>query len=102
MVGTVVFIILMISAFTPKKRYDEDLTKEKYRISFYEVNIREKPDTSSKIVGTKTLGEYISLSGNIYETNSDIYSMWFETTEGYWIVTDAVLKKYDYEYKFGK
>ena len=101
MVGTIVLINCLIKWYTPQTRYDEDLTKNKYRICFNEVNIRTEPNTTSTIVDKMYLGQYVELSGNIYQTSADIYAVWYETSDGDWIVADAVLEKYAFEFKFG-
>lgn len=85
----------------PSEGFSEDLKTYKYRICYNEVNIRAEPDSNSEIVGEMYLGESIELTGHYIDYPAyDIYSRWYETTDGTWIVSDAVCSYDEYNRRF--
>ena len=99
----VVCVVAMMATACGTKEYSrENLREDKYYICFNEVNIREKPDSNSTIVDKMYLGYSIELSGKVVEyPGHEVYALWYETSDGYWVVADAVMDEFNFEWKFG-
>ena len=81
----------------PREKFSEE-------ICFERVNVREKPSTSSEIVGKYVLGEEIQLSGKVVTLFFDEMSegVWYETRSGHWITAKSVVDLETFDAKFGK
>lgn len=104
-IGTVAiaFIVgLIFFVSQPFKTYHEDLSGEIRYVSYYSVNVREKPSLDAEIVKEKDLGSKVELTGNKVEYFMiDEDAVWYETTEG-WIVSNALLDEWTYRTRFNK
>ena len=96
----VIVVLLIIAAFvvilrndsTPK--FDNDLKGKEVSISYYELNVREQPNTDSEIIGTLHMGDKVSLSG-YYVSGTGSSTLpedfgWVELSDGGWIIRKAV------------
>ena len=88
----------------PREKFSEEIGQTPMRVCFERVNVREKPSTSSEIVGKYVLGEEIQLSGKVVTLFFDEMSegVWYETRSGHWITAKSVVDLETFDAKFGK
>ena len=98
----VAMMATLMTACGTKETEETRLQEETYRVCFNTVNIREEPDQSSDVIYQMELGDVVFLTGKVVEYRfSTVNSRWYETDEGYWIVSDAVMDSNTFKWKFG-
>lgn len=87
----VALVVGLFWAMQPREYVNEHLVEKTRHVTFDRVNVRAEPSLDADIIGEKYEGQEVVLTGKIVEyLMSDIYSLWFETIEGGWIVADAL------------
>lgn len=103
--GILLVVVVVISLcwfIKPVEKFNTELAGETMRVCYNSVNVRVEPDTNAEVVDEYWLGCRVELSGKtIRYPGHEIYDVWYQTSDGNWIVSDALMPEWDYNQKFG-
>ncbi len=88
---TILFIIFFLSLYGEK--YLPDRANTESHVSWTEVNLREKPSTSSEIITSLAEGTTVVETGKIYDYLDGVYAVWVEVSVGNhtgWVVAESL------------
>jgi len=95
-IALLAFIAAMNFEHDWQHRYYEHLDGATYSVVAKEVNLREGPGTSSKVVGTVKKGYIVHTTGNVYElepaysNDGKLLDYWVELSDGTYVVNWAL------------